>query len=207
MRFYGQGVIPVDKFLYQTYFKDIENGTFMECGACDGILESSCKFFEEFMGWYGINIEPAKFLYNRLVKNRPYSKNLNLALSNRNGKAKFTHVIHPKLGENFGNGSLKHIPRHYNNLKKIGCKFKEYEVQTFTFKNIIKLLKLKRLDLFVLDVEGHETEVVKGMRSCEVLPKVFCVEFTLADKSLDSMIKELGYTFDKKLYNNAYYLI
>ena len=58
MKFYGQfNKYPVDKILYDRYFKDFNGqGISLECGAADGINISSTKFFEETLGWKTINV-------------------------------------------------------------------------------------------------------------------------------------------------------
>jgi len=206
MKFYGQGIPPVDKVLYESYFKDIKNGTLIECGACDGLLESSCKFFEEFMGWDSINIEPVPFFYEKLIINRPNSTNLNVALSNKTGTAEFINAVHPNRGENFGNGSLSHTQKHLTNLKKMKCTFKKYIVKTLTFTDMIEKLQLKHIDLFVLDVEGHEEFVINGMKDCSVLPKIMCIEHTTTKIDLNQLMCNLGYKLDQKVFVNSYFI-
>ena len=98
-KFYGQFNPPVDKFIFERYFPEPNiRGVFVECGAFDGVTECSCKFFEETLGWSGINIEPVPWVYEKLCLNRPDAKNFNLALSNHSGKSVFQAVKHPVLG-------------------------------------------------------------------------------------------------------------
>ena len=40
---------PLDKYLYETFFKDKKCGFSIEAGASNGILENSTKFFEEYL--------------------------------------------------------------------------------------------------------------------------------------------------------------
>lgn len=206
LRFYGQGDPPVDQTLYESYFKDTRNGVFVECGAKDGVAQSSCKFFEESMGWSGVNIEPVPFFFEQLCKNRPHSTNLNIALSNQTGVATFTQAIHPKRGWNFGNGSLKHTEEHLRQLKRIRCKFESFEVATMTFRRLIKNTGLSQIDLFVLDVEGHEVEVIKSMKNITVWPRVMCVEHNNQASVIDNILHSYGYKLDRRVRNNSYYL-
>lgn len=206
MRFYGQWDPPVDKFIYENYFKNKKNGTCIECGALDGLLESSCKFFEEFMDWTVVNVEPVPPLYDMLCENRPDSINIRAALSNRSGIATFTHAIHPSMGTRFGNGSLSHTAAHKQSLINDGCDFQNYEVDLIPYKKLIELSEIKELDLFVLDVEGHELEVLSGMYKSSILPKVFCIEHGHLGKQIDKHLISLGYKFDKKSHNNSFYI-
>lgn len=207
IRFYGQFQPPVDKFLFERYFKEKRDGTLIECGAFDGQLESSCKFFEEFMGWKSINIEASPPVYNNLIKNRPNSINYNVALSNSSGVARFSHVISPDMGENFGNGSLSHLDVHKNALIKEGCKFVNYDVKTITYKQLIEMTKIKKLDLMVLDVEGHELSVIEGMIGSTVLPEIFCIEHGhLGVEKVRSALSKLPYKYDTSLHVNSFFI-
>lgn len=207
MRFYGQFEPPVDKFLFERYFKDKRNGTSIECGAFDGQLESSCKFFEESMGWKSINIEASPPVFKNLIKNRPNSINHNVALSNSKGVANFTHVISPEMGENFGNGSLSHLDVHKKDLINHGCKFVNYQVDTITYAQLIEMIKIDKLDLMVLDVEGHELSVIEGMTNSTVLPDIFCIEHGhLGVERIKSALSKLPYKYDISLHVNSFFI-
>lgn len=208
-RFYGQalGGPPLDRYLYERYFESVEGGVSIECGACDGKLENTTLFFERFRGWECINIEPVPFLFERLSINRPDSTNLKIALSDKSGTATFTHAVHPSMGRLFGNGSLSHLKTHRDSLVREGCTFEEYEVETRLYKDVIADLGLTRLDLFVLDVEGHEISVLKGMHGAPLMPQVFCVEHGhLGVKALRDLIEPMGYRFDGTLAHNSFYV-
>lgn len=62
-----------DEFLINYLLKKNENysdGTFLECGALDGILYSNTKTLEDYYGFSGILIEPQLSQYNDLIINR-----------------------------------------------------------------------------------------------------------------------------------------
>jgi FkbM family methyltransferase len=204
MKFYGQWNPPVDKFLWERYFKNRKQGVFVECGAFDGVLESSCKFFEESMEWWGINFEPVPYIYDRLIKNRPKATNIKKALSNKNGITRFKQAVSPTIGQMFGNGSISHNDKHLKSLKQEGCKFEEFDVETVRFSDLIYTMNLGEIDLMVLDVEGHEIEVIEGMEGSAVIPKVFCVEYPhVGLEVLKKKLKPFGYVFDTTSFNNA----
>ncbi len=63
------------------------------------------------------------------------------------------------------------------------------------------------IDLFVLDVEGYELNVIEGMKESKFLPTIICVEHPLVGvEKLNLVLGELGYTFDVINYNNAFYI-
>jgi FkbM family methyltransferase len=208
MRFYGQFDPPVDEFIFRRYFPDTSiRGTFVECGAFDGELECSCRFFEEHMGWNGYNLEPVPWLFDALERNRPRSCNLNLALSNVNGSAPFETVVHPQFGRQCTNGSLHHAASHRKLLIDAGCTFEEITVETITWKRLVAAQKMSRVDLLVLDVEGYELAVIDGMSGCKVLPDIFCVEFGhVGFDIIGERLQALGYAYDVSSHANAYFI-
>jgi FkbM family methyltransferase len=158
------------------------------------------------MGWTGVNIEPVPCHFEKLCKNRPDSINLNVALSHKIGEAKFTNALHPRLGNYFGNGSIRHADDHLQLLKRMNCTFEVLDVITTTFAEIVDILNLKSIDLFVLDVEGYEIEVLQGMKDTSTWPKIMCIEYTSCGNQLDSIMKSYGYSLDKQVEANSYYI-
>jgi FkbM family methyltransferase len=195
MNWYGHK--KLDKFLYEKYFLDKKDGFAIEAGALDGINYSNCKTLEE-IGWKCVNIEPNPIEFAKLVINRPNAINLNVGLFDKNGTSLFEVRGKAKTGrltnESGINVNLR-TPgpdpgRRYGTYK--------FEVKTITYKNLIEDLKIEKVDLFVLDVEGWETQVIGGMKGCDVLPKVFCVENLLAISNPTYYEKLIETTFENR---------
>jgi FkbM family methyltransferase len=198
----------LDQQLYETFFVDKRQGFFVECGAFDGLTECTCKFFEESMGWTGLNIEPSPNIFKKLLLNRPNSLNENCALSNVNGTLKFDHVWHPDHGEHFGNGSLNHKPLHLAELHQQGCTFQTFQVPVVTFDVLFQKHNLPEIDLFVLDVEGSELESLQGIFKIPSshLPKVFCIEHTLCGLEPLKKVMESNYTHHSSHAHNSFFV-
>ena len=209
-KFYGQ--LNQDEFIYERYFKNSQKGISIECGAFDGIMESSTYFFEESLGWQTINIEASPPIYEMLKNNRKNSININKGLSNKKSKLIFEHAIHPVHGVKFGNGSFNYKSPHKQQLESENCVFEKYEVETITYKELIDPLmdenyNRSEINLFVLDVEGLEMEVLLGMIGSKYLPKVMCIEYPhVGLNNLKDFLNNLDYNFDTVKHNNAYFL-
>jgi|SRR5579859_1563898 len=203
--FYGQ--FELDKVIYQSFFKDKKDGFFVECGSFDGLTECTCKFFEETLNWKGLNIEPTSYAFKKLQENRPNCINENVALSSVNDKKTFTNAIHPDLGYNFGNGSLYHSKDHKDELINIGCKFETFEVECVTFDTLYQKHSLKEIDLFVLDVEGHEIDALTGILTIpeSALPKVFCIEHTITGFEKIRYMLANNYKFHSSYAHNSFF--
>lgn len=205
--FYGQFDPPVDQYLFERFFPTLRDGVSLECGAYDGITESSCYFFEKYRGWHCVNVEASPPIFPQLQRNRPNSTNVHAALSNQAGTARFTHVISPQHGENFGNGSLSHQPGHHADLLRQGCRFVEYQVRTITYPELIAEARISRLDLFVLDIEGHEAPVIESMKQGALLPSVLCVEHghSGVDRTRE-ILAGLPFRLDSILHANSFFI-
>jgi len=210
MKFYGQFNPPVDKILYERYFKNKKNGISIECGAFDGLTENCTKFFEENFNFNTINIEPLPHIFEKLKLNRPSSININIALSNYKGKQDIRVYNIPTHGINNTNASLCHLPKHRQLLEKVSNnKYKDFEICTTTYSSLIKEQKINELDLFVLDVEGHEYEVIDGMKDAKIFPKVFVIEHghrTPQDIENKLKVLNVSYKLDYVSHVNSYFV-
>jgi hypothetical protein len=56
MQFFSQA--GQDQFVFENFFRGRRNGVFVDIGACDGEKFSNSLFFERFMGWRGLRVEP-----------------------------------------------------------------------------------------------------------------------------------------------------
>lgn len=181
MKYHGQ--LLLDKILHENFFLNKRDGSFIECGAFDGIIESNTLFFYENLDWRGYNIEPVPKIFEALKNNREKDKNFNLALTNVDGTNIFTQAIAadvPFYDGHFGNGSLQHTNNHLLELLNRRCRFEKYEVETMKISTFYKKNKIqKQIDLFILDVEGHETEVLSCLKEVEksIAPSVIAVEY------------------------------
>ncbi len=208
--YYGQS--EQDRFIHERYFLDKRNGISIECGAFDGVMESATYFFEESMGWSAINIEASPPIYNMLDSNRKKSININKGLSNKKGNLIFNHAIHPQHGVKFGNGSFNHKESHIDILKMENCTFESYEVETIPYRDLIDVImdqnfNGRTVDLFVLDVEGFEVEVLDGMVGSKYLPNIFCIEYPhVGLDKLQEILVDLGYKFDTINETNVYFI-
>jgi len=212
MRYYGQifNGVPVDKLLHEKYFQNKQNGFFIECGAADGFNLSSCKFFEEFMGWKGVNVEASPAKYAKLIQNRPNSfLNLNKGLLNEPGSFIFRDdtVEDPTKAPGWGNGSFQHTENHYYQLHHMGIQLQESEVEVITYKQLIEEYKIDHVDLFVLDVEGVEPLILESMKECPILPTHLFIEHEHIGLELcKELTAQMGYKLDWYDHCNSMYV-
>lgn len=132
------------------------NGVFLEMGACDGVLYSNTKLLEEKLNYTGILIEPGIGFFPKLVKNRPRCIKYNLAISNKEGEVSFIGK------ETAVGGIVNSLSKNWIRDWKLNTN-EIYNIKTTKLSNVLKHAGVKYIDLWSLDVEGSELEVLEGM--------------------------------------------
>lgn len=153
-----------DKYIIQYLLKEkIDDGTYLEIGACDGVLYSNTKTLEEYFGFKGILIEPQKHFYNNLIENRSSKNNefYNCAVTNSDVKEISF------IGNNAEAGVVESIN---TNINKYG--WKSYKVENKKMKDILENSKFKYIDFMIIDVEGSELLLLK---SIDFSFPIFCI--------------------------------
>ena len=171
-----------------------KNGFFIECGANDGINQSTTWYFEKKLKWKGLLIEPIKEIYKDLKKNRS-EKNFffNTALRSFKYKSK-------KLTLYFNKNDFLTTRSTLDKEKR-----EEIIVNCDNLTNILdKINAPKFIDFFVLDVEGDEKEVLNGINFEKYKFKFFLIETGEFDEIKKILLKN-NYIFIKKLYKGNVY--
>jgi len=175
------------KLLKYLNFKD---GFYIECGANDGVNQSNTWHFEKILNWRGILIEPNKKIFEDLKNNRS-SKNIfkNVALVSEEFKNKNKEIY---LSENNLEGKLTDFNKSTNQ-----------KVEIETLSNILKESNVNKINLFSLDVEGYEEEVLKGLNLNSIDIDYILIETNNFDK-INFMLKKYSYEFEEKLSFHDY---
>jgi len=186
-----------DKFLETTIFKGLKNGFFMDIGAHDGRSINNTLYFEETNNWTGVNVEPIKEVYNRLVLNRPTNINLNCAVSNQNGEAEF--ILNKGYSEMISglkdNFDVRHFYRLNYEQNRHGGSSQMIQVETKRIESICDEFKINHIHYLSIDVEGAEFEVIKSINFNKVFIDVIGFENNYEDTSIliVEYLQEKGY--------------
>lgn len=75
-----------DRIVYETFFKhlgreEMQDFTYVEVGAFDGVKESNSRFFDQCLGWQGLVLDANPIIYPSLKRARQTSHRLHLAAS------------------------------------------------------------------------------------------------------------------------------
>lgn len=169
-----------DLSLFYHYYQNVVNGFFIEIGAFDGLSLSNTYFFEKNFYWKGILIEGGEENCKKLKKNTHKRSN---AIIICEPICKYRQVNY------VDNGYLGSITYTNKTNNKRKCN---------TLKNITQYYKIKHIDLFSLDVEGSELEVLETF-DFSVSVSHWLIEW-------NHLSKEIKTNITKILNNNGYYL-
>ena len=144
--------------------KKKKQGTFLECGAHNGIRNSNSLFFERDRNWSGICVEPIPSVFEELVKNRKCYC-VNGALSNKAEELEFKwlHGYGEQLSGVVKFRDEKHDQRTNKEVQKHGGSEELIKVAGYTVSNILDRYNMRELDYFSLDIEGGELEILQSI--------------------------------------------
>jgi len=181
-------------------------GYCVEAGAYDGILENTTLALEQ-LGWTCLCIEPNPQAFQTLIKNR--SLCLEYALAEEKKDNVPFALYSKKRGGHEASFSAFEVDETLETLWAVPfskMKRRDVIVNVQTLDFCLDLVKFPRLDVFSLDVEGWEMEVLKGFDMARWRPKVIVMENIFKDTNLSNYIKGFGYKYIKRYRVNNFYV-
>jgi FkbM family methyltransferase len=175
-----------DRYLEENIFKGYTNGFFVDVGAHDGVSINNTLYFEKNNNWRGINVEPIKKVYDKLVDNRPDCININCAVCNNDGETEFlcntgyTEMI-SGIKDNF---DQRHLMRLLYENHVMGSKTELIKVPTKKLETIFDENNISHVNYLSIDVEGAEFEVIKSINFDKVFIDVIEFENNYDDVSV-----------------------
>jgi len=174
-----------DQYLETHVFKGYKNGFYVDVGAHDGLSINNTYYFEKYNNWTGINIEPMKKAFDKLVHNRPNNINLNCAVCNHDGETEFlcnegyTEMI-SGIKNNF---DPRHLQRLEQENRQHGSTTDVIKVQTKKLETIYDENNITHIHYLSIDVEGSEFEVIQSINFDKVFIDVIGFENNYNDLS------------------------
>ena len=197
-----------DKCVKNHFFKNLKKGFFVEIGAFNGINGSNCFYFEKFMDWNGIAVEPSPVQFEKLKINRKCIC-INKAISNQNDHKEFVEVTN---GYTQMSGILTDEYKKTLDIimKDPRTKMNKLNIKTSTFKEIVGENKI--IDYLSIDVEGEEERILESIDFNYFNIKVISVENNYLKKNnYNNILKDKGFTYfdnygvDELYYNKKYF--
>ncbi|TYO96590.1 FkbM family methyltransferase [Desulfallas thermosapovorans] len=172
--------------------KHVEKGFYIDIGAQDPVVDSvSLAFYEH--GWRGVHIEPSSYYADKLRLARPDETVIQAAVGSKSGVISFYEIDETGLSTGDAQIAEKH--------RMAGFSVKETAVSCLPLAEFLERYRDYQIHWLKIDVEGMESEVIRGWSPSEVRPWIIVVESTLPLTQIEThgewepILLELGYEF------------
>jgi len=184
--FYSQ--YKQDEYLETTIFKGYKEGFYVDVGSHDGVSLNNTLYFERNNNWRGINIEPIKGVFDKLVANRSADRNTNIncAICNYDGEADFylNEGYTEMLSGIIENYDARHLERLKNENTEMSATTQVVKVNTKRLQTILDEHEVSHIHYLSIDVEGAEFEVIKSIDFDKVFVDVIVFENNYEEVSI-----------------------
>jgi len=184
--FYSQ--YKQDEYLETTIFKGYKEGFYVDVGSHDGVSLNNTLYFERNNNWRGINIEPIKGVFDKLVANRTADRNTNIncAICNYDGEADFylNEGYTEMLSGIIENYDARHLERLKNENTEMLATTQVVKVNTKRLQTILDEHEVSHIHYLSIDVEGAEFEVIKSIDFDKVFVDVIGFENNYEEVSI-----------------------
>lgn len=149
--------------------RGVEKGFYVDIGAQDPSNDSVTRAFYD-LGWNGINVDPARHWFEKLMQERAHDTNLCVAVSDRAGELKFYDVKDTGLSTT----NEAYAKRHADD----GFEVSEYVVPCVTLDEICRQNNVTQIHFLKVDCEGAEAAALRGFSFDSARPWIVVVEAT-----------------------------
>lgn len=155
---------------------DLDSGFYVEAGGADGYTQSNTYYLERFRGWRGILVEPMREMAAAARRNRPDVRVFECAL------VPFDHDqqdVEMEFGDLFS--SVRGVHGQDGDWVKGGLVlgWRDHRIERVPARPLSDLLDeaaVAGFDLLSLDVEGYESDVLRGLDLSRHAPAWILVE-------------------------------
>jgi len=204
LEFFGQ---TGEDYLIWKALGEKPNGFYVDVGAADGKKFSNSYFFYK-QGWRGICIEPNKESFERLIEKRKEDTCIRCAI----GSQRSDGITFYSKGLNSSINIDGYIEQRKLSGRSTGLEKNDYEetvVPMDTLNNILESNSISKIDFISIDVEGYESEVLRGFNLSKYKPSLLVIEEGFEEESKSKEIRDIlfesNYKKVCKIKNNFFY--
>ena len=149
---------------------------FVEIGSNDGEQHDHLRPFILSRPWRGIMVEPVPYVFERLRRNYESQGRIeleNVAVAEEDGQLPFYYLVEPTQEERetlpdwydgIGSFSRDAVVGHAAHIPDIESRIVSSEVTALTFESLCRRNRVERVDLLLIDTEGHDWQILQQHR-------------------------------------------
>ena len=196
MNFFSQ--VGQDQFLFERFFRGKRGGVFVDVGAYDGEKFSNTLFFERFMGWTGLCVEPLPDVFAKLAATRS-ARCEAVCVSDFEGVSEFIEC-EAGIDEKMLSGLAKTFDhRHVERLRIVATATAPRKVPVRKLSSLLEKHSLFHVDFCSIDTEGAELSILSELDLNRFHISVFIVENNYDDDRIANLMAQKGYDLVAKL--------
>jgi FkbM family methyltransferase len=181
-----------DEFLLQNFFRGRRDGVFVDIGAYDGEKFSNSLFFERYMGWHGLCVEPSPSSYARLISLRQ-SINEQVCVADFEGEAEFIDAESETEERMLSGLAERFDPRHIEHLNRVKAVRTSRRAPVTRLETLLERHGMYAVDYCSIDTQGAEFSILRELDLTRFRVSVFTIANEYDDPKLLGLMRAKGY--------------
>ncbi len=185
-------------------FSEVRGGMFLEAGANDGVRQSNTAYLERYANWTGILVEPIPHRFVDCLRNRPSAIVEHCALVSRESGDSFVSLQFNDLMS----AVSRQLDSPSQGLTGSGLRLtgQKFLAPARTLDSVLKAHGDPVVDLFSLDVEGFELQVLKGLTLEERHIRTMLIE-CWDFPAVRDYLASFGYRHEAHVFGNDHFFV
>jgi FkbM family methyltransferase len=191
IRFFSE--LGQDKFVFENFFRGKHDGVFVDVGAYDGEKFSNSLFFERYLGWTGICVEPVLSAFEKLSESRT-AHCFNCCVSDHEGEGRFLDIDVP-IDEKMLSGLLENYDaRHLKRIDGLPGRRDVSACRVTTLPALLKQCGITKVDYCSIDASGSELKILQSLDFQSFDIAVLSIDNTYRQAAIQRVMEDRGYT-------------
>lgn len=187
-----------------------KSGFFFEVGANNGLDQSNTAYLQRYCGWTGILVEAVPHKFVECVENRPGAIVIHAALTPFGYAPAFVEIAYSNLmsiSSLSAEDAAGHVAKGESFMgREHGISGTVFLAPARTVDSVLAEQGYPAIDLFSLDVEGAEMQVLQGIDFTKSRPRAFLIEVRDLDQ-ISRFMESKGYRLDTQFSFQDYLFV
>ena len=197
-----------DLFLDRWVFRELDDGTFLDVGAHDGVTGSNTWFFEKHRRWHGVCVEPNPAVFKRLMANR-LCTTINCCVSDVAGTVRFQKITgySEMLSGIVDKYEADHMQRIRDEMRDHGGSSEIIQVSARTFADVATEHRLSEINYLSIDTQGGEYQILRSIDFRTWFVHVISVDYRVPEReAIMALMREQNFELIKSMGSDLLFL-